>query len=37
MLNQETGQLIPCVQYLLYVFDPYNEYLNNKPKALEDK
>mmetsp|Transcript_112463 Transcript_112463/g.155342 ORF Transcript_112463/g.155342 Transcript_112463/m.155342 type:complete len:105 (+) Transcript_112463:1702-2016(+) len=21
----------------MYVFDPYNEYLNNKPKALEDK
>ena len=37
LLNQETGQLIPCVQYLLYIFDPTNDYLNNKPKALEDK
>ena len=37
LISEKTKQFVPIAQYLLYPFDPQNEYLNSKSKSLTDK
>jgi hypothetical protein len=37
LINQKTKQFVPIAQYLLYPFDSASEFLNSKPKPLQDK
>ena len=37
MINTRTDELVPAAQYMLYPFEQYGSYFNQKPKALEDK
>jgi nucleolar complex protein 2 len=37
LINQKTHQFVPIAQYLLYPFDSASDFLNSKPKALQDK
>lgn len=37
LINQKTRQFVPIAQYLLYPFDSASDFLNSKPKALQDK
>ena len=37
LINEKTKQFVPVAQYILYPFDPCTDFLNSKPKPLQDK